>query len=1135
MSAYLKGCVHSTSREHAALLDYAQTAGIPLNPTAGGPNPHAWSAFYRHQALKDELSALAARSAAGGLHHLRVASFHGFQRECRDFDSGFRIAEHLEARRAAKTSGMPLLSPLPWSLELQAVGFAPMRADARVRAPALILEPGNPAHMFDFVWICDAYEDELGALTPERVRLLCDHARDGRVTALWRSFEGVAGWDTPTLPDEPVEGTWVRLGNGKIAFKPDHRNAEYKPHADVQWIHQSHHACGLAVRVEKQIGPYCLVTMMKTAPGNPTEPRPPRAQVEVYEGNALRPFDLLRPRLLLAKLEARWEGATTWVANDLVTKVADMAARAHTQGAGAVAVNRIFLAYAEEPGLVALADRNARVKDRIIAGSVAAVLFRERAMFSYSLNVGRTDTAAAEATGVVARGATAYVADTPLRNAATAAAAVIGLAGAYMLARKVFGARAPASLHSVFDGERAYTLFGAPYWEEIARSILGRASPVLGLTEFAHKLSRGVPWQAALVPLTLHLSNDAIQHLARGTRWAHIAGVFCLVRHQLHNREVLIAHGLESASMPLWLSGLVIYLLWAYATWTGPPAPRRVDEFRAARDAQEPYWPANGVVEYISPAPWPSTPSRLPAGRNPPDFTVAVDDVPMTPAQALAVLPEVQRATLFPLLVTNGLLHQPSNGPRELLICLLHRVYEDPFVGAPLETVRHARWAAIARFLLRETTCFAAVVDAGPRWSFEAAFRALRPARAALVRAAYAAWIQGTAPVAKRSFFVKTNETLALKDCSGVYGLRPRAICNLPPEMLSLTLAAARDYSDALHEVFDGQWRNVAGVGLRIYYAAGAGPAKLAEIGEALTGTENVLVVSGDDSLFYGPKAPWMVDARAPYLEADFSKMDRTEDAGPMECYAVPLMRACGLSQDAMSWLVASKKAPMDYIKRYPSCVLRLSGRPPVQQATGSADTTASNSATNIGVYVHAFRRRLSFSAAAAELGMRVTQASHGELGAATFLKGWWQPDSAGVVAWYPLPSQLLKLGKMLNDPAVVFKGPDSTRRAAAAVAAGLAVPADYPILGAFLAAMRRGRDVSHHDAAAAAVCFENPYRLVGGGNADREQVLRHVCTRYDLTREDVERVEGLFARVLTLPAYVEDSVFAALAAVDYA
>jgi len=153
-----------------------------------------------------------------------------------------------------------------------------------------------------------------------------------------------------------------------------------------------------------------------------------------------------------------------------------------------------------------------------------------------------------------------------------------------------------------------------------------------------------------------------------------------------------------------------------------------------------------------------------------------------------------------------------------------------------------------------------------------------------------------------------------------------------------------------------------------------------------------------------------------------------------------------------------------------------------------------------------------------------------------------------------PLPSAVLKLGKLLRSPREICHVKNNGKwshppieRAIAQVAVAIAlsygqVHETYPILGAFLWKLRRlgmaalGWAPSKYRTISFNAVNESSWHKtrIDIGCVDSEMAREAVCVRYDLTLHDLHRVESLLSQINTLPAYIEDPVFDRLMEVDY-
>jgi hypothetical protein len=166
----------------------------------------------------------------------------------------------------------------------------------------------------------------------------------------------------------------------------------------------------------------------------------------------------------------------------------------------------------------------------------------------------------------------------------------------------------------------------------------------------------------------------------------------------------------------------------------------------------------------------------------------------------------------------------------------------------------------------------------------------------------------------------------------------------------------------------------------------------------------------------------------------------------------------------------------------------------------------------------------------------------------ATFLRGWWVPDSNLTRHhWMPLPSMIVKLGKVLTEPKLIAQRQENDEMAYAVCAHALSssfgfVPEDYPILGPFLGCLRRF-------AAQAGVVSTEAQRLraieswslkahigIEAHHVDpsRIETVGMIYRRYHIDKPDIEALETMFDRVNRLPAFVSHPAVIQLTGVDY-
>jgi len=165
------------------------------------------------------------------------------------------------------------------------------------------------------------------------------------------------------------------------------------------------------------------------------------------------------------------------------------------------------------------------------------------------------------------------------------------------------------------------------------------------------------------------------------------------------------------------------------------------------------------------------------------------------------------------------------------------------------------------------------------------------------------------------------------------------------------------------------------------------------------------------------------------------------------------------------------------------------------------------------------------------DLGLKAKAIYPERLADATFLRGWWTTE-----VWVPLPSALLKLGKTLKSPNLIAQTKDrllALKRTAWALSQSYKnIPPDYPLLGPFLAMLKRLGSSSSLTPNAIIESFD--YKAKGGVFTVKEETLAAIKRRYQFTTAELESAALLMKSVHTLPVMISHPCFERLLAVDY-
>jgi hypothetical protein len=386
--------------------------------------------------------------------------------------------------------------------------------------------------------------------------------------------------------------------------------------------------------------------------------------------------------------------------------------------------------------------------------------------------------------------------------------------------------------------------------------------------------------------------------------------------------------------------------------------------------------------------------------------------------------------------------------------------------------------------------------------------------------------------VERSGIFLKADEVLYGRET----GLKGRTVKSLDPTIQALTYKAIDAAMLKLKQICDGKAPWKQGKWLTTF-AVGSGR------------TADELDAWFEQALEWVPLADYRIAAifagddffalvrekgELYAIENDFAKFDRTQGVHALGA-EYKILKLLGVSHFQCGALFKTMLSNPRYeTKKFE---YRKNLWMPPQRATGGPNTTIGNTLTNMmsvllvlssGIpltEMPAFQLKLGFLA-------KMQMLPRYELG--TFLKGWWVPGVDRAI-WVPLPSQVIKLGKIMTDPRLIFPklaAPQAWKAAASSMAASYGfVPREYPILGPFL---KRYSELSEErlilpgeEAFRYRVKRELPIRIL------REQALEMICERYQLTLEDIEQLEEEI-RTVPFPSIMTSLAWGALARKDY-
>lgn len=276
-------------------------------------------------------------------------------------------------------------------------------------------------------------------------------------------------------------------------------------------------------------------------------------------------------------------------------------------------------------------------------------------------------------------------------------------------------------------------------------------------------------------------------------------------------------------------------------------------------------------------------------------------------------------------------------------------------------------------------------------------------------------------------------------------------------------------------------------------------------------------------------------------VENDFSIYDRTQGAhalfseSRMLCaLGFPPTVAARMFDAALSTAVYEHKPTNTRIR----CKM------PIQRATGGPDTTIGNTLNNIASVLYSLHRHcesqsseeLNLAHLQLELGFAAKVTRHEVFNHGTFLKGWWVLNVAGSFQWLPLPSQAVKLGKILTDPRSIYKHLPASlawKAAAYAMARGYGlIPRDYPVFGVFL---KFYDDLKPSCSFSIEAIELEAHKIVRDTEVllNRDSVLDMIEHRYGITPYEVHQMEIEISSA-PFPGLLVHPGWAAIASKDY-
>jgi len=978
-------------------------------------------------------------------------------------------------------------------------------------------------------------------LTPEDVLSLCKRTTTGRVYLLFRAFFGEAGADVIG-----PEGAWVRDENGNILFSSHPGAMFYTPHPDINWAFSRAYD-GLDFADVARFGPYHLVRATCSVPGA---------------------IPLLSVSCDTAKI-VKWNQPTWWdsfvtllpaVVKYMVKSNKDKGMLVHLPIAHELSgyrnrqpsgfnwdtcIVKVNSALDKDAELVHLLNRFPALRSRLVNGTVMHVMFTGKEDVIDTMVAMRARTALAEHALFAVRSnePTALSVLDRLRylirgRGWTTMMACVAILAGYSQLRRMARVLWVVLLNGKDKVLQAVLAMMAKWTTASAGKVLafvvnkfsGLWSKMLGIfcTPFGvTKLSPifeeivKMAWPRASIGIFAFefLINASRSSVAAATPafFLHAATLGCNIFHRGSSDRTKALLLFCNVFVHAFFNGLVQH----------------------ARDTQGiTYLPTDTEV-------LPTTNPTLVAPKIEGEMEIRVDGELVTAEQALELLSNPPTATnrIFPVLITGSSLLQPANNEKNLLVALLYRLHKptglrELYDAFPMperhrltyDECRDVAWDEVA-LMFAQVQLVPLPVDAETTWS---EVRKKMGSRANRIMKAASALEQGETDCRGKEISLKWNETITqFKEFDDCVSIRPRAITNLHPSYHAACALISRDITKYFKALFYGLTiaSQSSGKIMRLWYAAGYDAAGLDEIYRQIQGSTYVEVLAcGDDTYVRMPDG-----TVNPY---DVAMMDQCHSEASMGFY-MGLLKLIGVPEDIRELLWEQCSCP------YTICKGRLSvrGTAPFQLPTGFVQTTTCNTVQILMVFAfwHWTECDITIGMAAQSLGFKITDSEHiNEV--ADFLKGWWVPAEEGMV-WLPLPSAVIKLGKVMKNPIHMgmkrIKGKKirppyhvAIAEVATEIALSLGhIPDNYPILGQLTKQLRFLGVVSDKTMTGLS---ESVKPVRSPVNIRRSAVIAMMEIRYGLTEAEIVQAELLIEKVQRLPAQVSHVVFDTLADVDY-
>lgn len=1044
------------------------------------PNQHPRSAAYRALAVRHMLA-----DGNDGAHKMRVLSVYGAKCDQNFVQSFNDFCVNNKYGSITDDVFEPHFIDLVSGIDYDFGGDA-----ARLPMGSFPLADMAPA-TFDVVFLMDIYQSGCSwkeGLTVSALKRYCSFSKTGRIKLCTRMFFGQAGVDD-VPPNKPLEGRWWRQLDGFVCFTPEEMGQPYAPHPTNEHLLMQRSIEGLAINLDKTFGPYWVFTIALEAETAQTigAVQVPVGEIEYVSLSEDRLLDPLMKKLGLVDWVRKHHSffsqdfighveavEKVLVHNQVYSQLCGSNMAALTSFKYTDVRHQVNGALMEHRVYRMLSRHNPEMARAVLFGTHAAVMFaNRRALTRVAAARFERDFESNERISEALKHRRANSLPKTILIGTACGVATIGLGVGAVLAGPHIAALATTKLAAGAIIDHAADTVAGKWFNKVAERVaVGMAScTALGSARLGY--AKYKTWRRTRkesVPDAVF--QDYADLLVDG-------GDVEQYLHTIFNMEPSLLYLPPGTTLPR----------------VANPPPKTAEHL-----------PVDLVITHESVI---ISPTSLPPLRDPMENAYS-----FSIHQPGLAAPHGDVCTVYNSLVKR--------------ICIKHDMPKN--IQQTFDNLYELWKANFPARITRELTyqeCAATM--AGP------AARRLLENGAAME---HMGWSLGDET--RKTAFLKLNEVIKV----GSSGIKARVLDNFKGAHSVKSLAFAHELLGCMKGVFNGlEYVKLSKPGsfrtmdFRIAIASGSTPEEMDGFGRLIDGATPFVLVSGDDLAIYWNDLAWIRGCAA--SEGDQTTFDITQGRVCIS-NTCRIFEYCGVPKEICDMFLLACCRP---IKVRTKTGHRLIARPECRASTGSGFTTCMNTVASIMFVFQLFTElangndQISFEEVGRQLGFVTKQIDHATAEQCIFLKGAFLPSvpSKREGDYYRtftnLPSLCLKMGKHLVDPRISQSTSDPVLALAlAAGAMGRSLPqypVDFPVLGAFLAALRRV-------GVTGGACEVRPYKVYGSAKIEREVVIDFMIHRYQTTIDEIHSLEEMYNKVVSIPCWLVHPLLCKMTLKDY-